>query len=209
MNDENARLAAEIAALPAWVKGIQGLDIDSGIEHCETAEDYLDALAVFAASISKKSGEISEFLETANWQMYTLRVHSLKSTARLIGATELSELAAELEAAGKDGDTETIRTKTPTLLRDYEAFLPILEYEPSTDTKAAETVAQPDISDATLADAYAAIEDFISCYDMESIQMVLDSLSEYKLSPADQEKAAAIQKSLNASDWENLRGIML
>ncbi|GHV46868.1 hypothetical protein AGMMS49546_35660 [Spirochaetia bacterium] len=40
--------------------------------------------------------------------LFTIHVHALKSAAAIIGAAGLSTLAAELEAAGKAGDLETI-----------------------------------------------------------------------------------------------------
>ncbi len=43
--------------------------------------------------------------------------------ARLIGANLLSSLAADLEYAGKHGDTDTIKKKTPTLLSKYRVYI--------------------------------------------------------------------------------------
>ena len=47
---------------------------------------------------------------------YTTLVHSLKSSARTVGAMEVWELARKLENAGKTGDIALINTETPMLL---------------------------------------------------------------------------------------------
>ena len=41
---------------------------------------------------------------------YTIKVHALKSSSRIIGAAELSSLAKDLEAAGDKMDWEFIKT---------------------------------------------------------------------------------------------------
>ena len=54
-----------------------------------------------------------------DWNNYGIIVHSLKSSARTIGAVDVSELARTLELAGKNADTDTINRETPRLLVMY------------------------------------------------------------------------------------------
>ena len=49
-------------------------------------------------------------------------VHSLKSTSRAIGAKQLSELALTLEQAGRTGNIDLIKEKTPELLEIYRSL---------------------------------------------------------------------------------------
>ena len=120
--DEEMKMKEELAKLPDWLSGVPGLDLSSGMGNCETAEDYMDALSVFAASVNDKADEIERLLKQEDFSNYTLKVHSLKSMARLVGVSGLSEAAAELEAAGKAGDFDLIREKTPKLLETYRAY---------------------------------------------------------------------------------------
>jgi HPt (histidine-containing phosphotransfer) domain-containing protein len=121
-DDEEMKLKEELAKLPDWLSGVPGLDLSFGMGNCETAEDYMDALSVFAASVTEKADEIERLLEEDDLSHYVLKVHSLKSMARLVGALGLSETAAEMEAAGKAGNIELIREKTPKLLETYRAY---------------------------------------------------------------------------------------
>ena len=120
--DENARLKVELTKLPKWLSDVPELDISSGMENCETADDYMEVLSVFASSVTEKADEIERLLAEEDFSHYTLKVHSLKSMARLIGAVSLSEFAAEMEAAGKSSDFDAIREKTPKLLSAYRAY---------------------------------------------------------------------------------------
>ena len=123
VEDDSAKLIEyELKKLPAWLKAVPKLDLRVGVENCESAEDYLDALSIFAASITDKSNDIEKFAKDANWSMYIVRVHSLKSMARLVGATQLAEQAADLEYAGKQGRFEKLEAGTEQLLIRYRRF---------------------------------------------------------------------------------------
>ncbi len=90
-------------------------------------EDYLEALEIFADSIPQKSEKIGKALEDNDFETYTILVHSLKSSARTVGATEISDLARKLEIAGKNKDVSLIRQETPKLLSLYTELGDALE----------------------------------------------------------------------------------
>ena len=58
---------------------------------------------------------------------YEIKVHSIKSNSKAIGATELSELARELEDAAKNGDMDRIRDKHEELIHQYMRVREVLE----------------------------------------------------------------------------------
>lgn len=201
------RINKEKNILPTWIFDINGLDAKEGLLHCGNANDYINALTIFATSIEEKSKDIEEFLRNNNIQMYTLRVHSLKSMARLVGANELSQLAARLEEAGKKGDMTFIGDNTGELLKSYQGFKESLaqfmdEVIISNDEK---EKLLPPVSDETLKDAYMSMAEFTFCYDSGSINMVLDALKDYHLKDEDAAKVNAIRKALKKLDWEELR----
>ena len=82
----------------------------------------MEALSLFERSIKFHASEIERFWTAKDYDAYTIKVHSLKSMAKSVGATELSTLAAELEAAGKDGDTASIDAGTGVLLSLYRSL---------------------------------------------------------------------------------------
>jgi putative two-component system response regulator len=108
--------------LPDKLLELEHIDTDLGLFMCGEIEDYLDALAIFADSISLKSEKIENALNSEDIENYTALVHSLKSSARTIGASGVSELARALELAGKNEDLDTIRSETPKLLNIYRAL---------------------------------------------------------------------------------------
>ncbi len=117
----------ELSSLPAWLKSIPQLDLKSGIEHCDTAKAFSDTLLVFTRSIRQKASDIEQFERNENWPMYLLRIHSLKSVARMIGANSIADKAADLEYACSHQEYALVHTLTPALLDEYRSMIPCYE----------------------------------------------------------------------------------
>ncbi|MBR1862338.1 MAG: response regulator [Lachnospiraceae bacterium] len=208
--DEQQRIEEQIKLLPAWLENVPDIDVRTGIENCETAENYLKALDVFEASISEKASQIEEFLENEDWEMYTLRVHSIKSTARLIGANGFSELAAELEYAGKEGKTAFLAERTPEFIKEYRSFdgyFARLKEQKKAEAGTGEKKCGAAPREM-LEDAYGAIKDFVESYDVDSIQMLLTTLEDYMLEDGDRAFFESVSKALADSDWDRMRQIV-
>ena len=112
----------ELGKLPGQLFHISRLDLASGLEFCGDAEDYLAALSVFAGSIGSKSAAIEEAFQKEDTDNYITLVHSLKSTARAVGAKELADLALLLEQAGRNRELAVIQERTGELLLAYRAL---------------------------------------------------------------------------------------
>ena len=59
------------------------------------------------------------YYEQKDWKQYSVFVHALKSSSRLIGAAVLSEEAAGLEKAADEGREEYISRKHDTVMQNY------------------------------------------------------------------------------------------
>ena len=109
------------------------LSFRNALNNCVDVETLKEVILQFCGEAEKNIQEIEEFLAAESVRDYTVRVHSLKSASRTIGALQLSEDARLLEDAGDSGDMETIREKTPKLIEDYRAlcvfFAPVTKGE--------------------------------------------------------------------------------
>ena len=118
-SEETIQHLDEQPVLPDKILELGQLNTELGLLLCGEVEDYMDALSIFADSVSQKAEKIEKALGAEDIETYTTIVHSLKSSARTVGAVELSELARKLEMAGKDRDISCIRQETPRLLSMY------------------------------------------------------------------------------------------
>ncbi len=98
-----------------------GIDTKAGMNYCGNDKGfYRELLAKFSGDMQQKSSEIREFYGKGDWGNYRIRVHSLKSTAKMIGADRLSELARKAEDAARNGDVPYIQSHEKELLEAYE-----------------------------------------------------------------------------------------
>ena len=114
--------AAASAAGNDWIDRIKALDIDTkaGLLYAGSSEEfYKEILGDFAKDFAEKSGELNECFDNKDWENYGILVHALKSTAKMIGAMDLSEEAKKLELAAKDGDVLLIEAGHSGLMSRY------------------------------------------------------------------------------------------
>ncbi len=76
------------------------------------ADADLNILSTYLNKGTGKIEKIRSLYEKREWKNYVIEVHALKSSSLSIGAKQLSELAKELEAAGKEGNVKLIEEKT-------------------------------------------------------------------------------------------------
>ena len=85
----------------------KGFNTESAMVYCMDDEDfYREMLESFVSTAAEKKENLSKLFEAKDMKEYQIAVHALKSNARTIGATELSELALSLENACKEENSE-------------------------------------------------------------------------------------------------------
>ena len=101
-------------------------DVLSGINNCGAVSTYLPLLKMFYQSIDLTARELEGLYTVGDITNYTIKVHALKSSARLVGAMELGERAQKLEDAAKSGDRDYIDGHHRDFIREYIGFKDIL-----------------------------------------------------------------------------------
>ncbi|MBR0100519.1 MAG: response regulator, partial [Treponema sp.] len=199
VNSKGAREAIGI-----WKK-IFDLDIVNGIHNCASGEIFLSAIKNFYDSIDEKSDLIEQYKNAENWNDYTVLVHALKSSARLIGAMELSEQAAFLEKCGDEaklGDKDAvsiINEKTAPLLTLYKSYSQKLASLLGIPTAPQED-SRPQIEQAKLNDALSALKEVVSVFDFDSADAIMAELEKYSMPKDFEEKYKKIKKAVQSVD---------
>ena len=82
-----------------------GIDAATGLHYCQEDEEfYKTILEQFYMDSARKIEDASVYRKEKDYSNYSIVVHALKSTAKMIGALELSEKAKALEDAAKNED---------------------------------------------------------------------------------------------------------
>ncbi len=119
--NENVTCQAEDAGNESvtgdWEVSIDGLNVEEAKAYFTQKEMYIDALGTFLAAIPATAEKIDTYGKTGAVQDYIVIVHGLKSSSRIIGAEQLSELARQSEQLAKSGAFVEAVEKTPQLLQ--------------------------------------------------------------------------------------------
>ncbi|MBQ3773861.1 MAG: Hpt domain-containing protein [Pseudobutyrivibrio sp.] len=151
---------------------------------------------------------IEKALNDNDIRLYTVKVHALKSSARIVGAMELSSLAEQLEEAGKKEDLTFINSNTPKLLSDYRSFKEILSRVKAGEEASDSDAAKSPIDADELSSAYEALAELVSQMDYDGAEMVINEVMSYKLPDADAAKFKDLQKYLKLFDWDKMEEIL-
>lgn len=183
-----------------WIYETDGIDAEEGIKNSGGISNYIFALKLFYETIDENSKVIKDAFESRNIRLYTIKVHALKSSARIIGALALSQLAARLEAAGDEEDLEHIEAHTDMLLSEYETFKGKLQ---RIEAKQSDSSMEP-VPEEELRDAYEALKEIIPQMDYDSVEMIVEQLGKYKLPDTDAEKLRELAGMLKKLDWDGM-----
>ena len=104
-----------------------GIEPKAGLKYCQDDETlYKTLLAEYAYGEIEKAHNLQKSYEAENWHDYSIYVHALKSSSRMIGATALSVRAAKLEAAADNSDTGTINIEHAAMMEEYEVLTAVI-----------------------------------------------------------------------------------
>ena len=105
---------------------IEGLNVKEGIENSGSKDLYISLLGDYYKLIDTKATKVEKCLADGLLRDFTIEVHALKSTSRMIGALELSDMFYELEQLGNAEEQKMLEIKTPDVLSLYRSYKPIL-----------------------------------------------------------------------------------
>ena len=154
---------------------IEGLDVAEGLENCGSKELFLSLLGDFYKLIELKAVKIEKCLADGLIRDYTIEVHALKNTARMIGAMELSADFYRLEQLGNQEDTESLLRETPAVLELYRSYKPILKPYAASETE------KKVVDKAVVIEVLLKIKDAMDCFDLDGADAALKELEEYQL----------------------------
>ncbi len=106
------------------------LDVDKAIVYCNGKDQYIEILKNYCQENNELQNQIEELFDEQDWKNYTIAIHGMKSSMRSIGASEVSEVAADLEKAGHEGNINYIILNHNTFMEQYrKLFDKLCQYE--------------------------------------------------------------------------------
>ena len=197
---ENTDLAEDMK----WLESVREISVRDGIKNCGGIDQFIFALKMFYENIDDNADVIKKAYRDNDIKLATVKVHALKTNARLIGAVKLSDECQELEAAGNRKDIGYISHHKDEIINEYIGLKKML----SGLDKNQDDEKKKSIPEDVLKDAYTTLKECISQMDYDSVEMILNEVEEYDLSDRDDEIVKALEKDLKKVDWEKMEEVI-
>nr|WP_297708365.1 DegV family protein [uncultured Butyrivibrio sp.] len=197
--------SSEDEAMASEQEEIPGIDMDVAIKNSGSEETFRSVLKIFYESIDEKATEIKRFYDEEDWENYTIKVHALKSSARIVGAVELGNESESLEFAGKGNNIDFIREKNEHLLEHLLSFKDILKNVFSCESDSLDEDSGDDNIDRYIIEsAYEALKAAAMEQDGTSLSNTLKELSDYAFPDEDAKKLERIRECLSENAFDEI-----
>ncbi len=148
---------------------------------------YAKVFREFRDTILYRADKIESMLKEGDIRKFTIEVHALKSSARMIGAMELSEHAKTFEECGKKGEIEIIFSGAGELLEEYRGFEPVMTTiidKAEKEFRAAQGIFNlPEMGKEEIEENLKVMKESIEVFDFDVAMAVMDSFLAHKLPP--------------------------
>ena len=192
-----------------WLLDVEEIDVDEGIRNSGGVMPFIYSLKFFYETIEDGIATLENALNNDDISLFTIKVHALKSSGRLIGAIKLSNMAKDLETAGKSNDAEFIKSNYGALIKEYRAFNDRLSKIRETDLEKDVTVKTATITSDELDATYKALAEYAGLMDVDAIEQILAKIKEYRLPDRDEKIMGDIKTALQKYDWDTIRRLSI
>ncbi len=111
----------------SWIEKVDFLDTSAGLDYCAGDMDfYKEMIKEFVEG--NRMPDMQTYFSMADWDNYRIQVHAVKSTAKSIGADDLSEKARYLEMAARENRIQDIRQRHGLCMMAYGKLLDQLKH---------------------------------------------------------------------------------
>lgn len=198
---------------PKWYDKLEGIDAKVAILNSGSEDSFHAVLKIFYDSIPTYADDIKGFYDNEDWKNYTIKVHALKSSSKLIGALELSDMARDLEFAGKEGRIDYIKENNDALIEKLlgytDTLADVFEGGGTSDGDSSSVAAAAVVADdVILQAAYAEIKKAATSMDGDTIWRIFEELSDYEIAEHEKEKYNLLKKMSDRLDFEGILEVL-
>ena len=194
----------ELPEALAPLKEQEWIDPALGLKNSFSVQAYLSLLKLFYESLDEKADEIDRFYAEDNIKDYTIKVHALKSSARLIGAAAFGEEAQQLENAGKSGDMEYIHAHHEAFLAKYRSFKESLAEVFAEKAANKKTDAKPEASAELMKGVYGKIRMAAEDMDCDQLEGIFAEMEEYSIPESEKTLYEGLRAATSRFDYEEV-----
>ena len=175
-----------------------GISAQAGIQNCGSLELWLSFLKDFYHLIDLKTTKLEICLSEGKVKEYTIEVHALKNSARLIGALDLSVDFGLLEEWGNLEEVNKITEKHPQMLQkmiEYKEGLKTFDEEANKE--------RIEVSTTQIKEVLWAMKDAVDSFDIDAVDFCMTELEKYDI-PGCDDRIKQLRAYVADVAWEDI-----
>lgn len=184
-----------------WYDSLTRLDAPAAIKKAGSEDFFRRALELFYESSDERRVELGALYKAEDWHSYTIKIHALKSVARIIGAMELGDEAESLETAGKDGDTDYIKANNDRVIGLYDEVC--AQVAGVISSKAQES-GKPEADKAAMDQFFKDMKTAAKEADFGRIGDLLEGMKDFAIPETDKELFYTIRDCFDIIDYDGI-----
>lgn len=208
--EESGNDEMQVSAEPVkWYESLEGIDGAVAIKNSGSEDAFRTVLQIFYESIDSKSEELCKYYSDEDWKDYTIKVHALKSSCRLIGAVETSDKAQLLETAGKEDNIDYIRENHDSFIEEYRRYKAVLDPVFVKEDEEDEEAANKPVADEFLMESvYEGLRDAAETMDCDAVEEIFKEIEGYAIPENEAEKFNALVEKADLFDYDAMLEIL-
>ncbi len=167
----------------------------------------MPVLKMFYGSIDGNHDLINGYYNDNDIENYTIKVHALKNSARIVGADLFADKAQDLENAGKEGNEDFIREHNGAFLEEYIGFKELLAglFE---NEDAACVGDKPTVGPSLMTNVYEEIKRAADGMDCDTLESIFEEMKEYAIPEEEKELYARLEDATGRYDYDLILNLL-
>lgn len=183
---------------------IPGIDTEKAIKNLGSESLFLELLGDVYKLMDEKCAQVTSYVSDNDLHNYTILVHSLKTTCRMIGAMDLGEEFFTLEKLGKENNLNQIQALTPGTLQAFRDLKPYLA-----PFAASNNVTQVAFDKGAISRLLTTLADAIDDFDLGTAEDAIKQLHSYNFSDDLAAKIDTLDKFVANLDYDEAKSLAL
>lgn len=209
-NTDERTIPADFPTLPE-----EDINIKKAVSMTDSFEIWLSVTKLFISLIGENADFIEQAFNAGKYQDYTIKVHALKSSARIVGAEKLSLMAEELEKEGNELQAMSdipqeylneLKTKTDDMLNYYRSYIDLLE--PVKNYGEADDSEKLDAGDEEISAIKNKILEACDNCDLVTVEEEFAQLKKIKLPEEHERKMEELTKAIENIEFDDIAELL-
>ena len=209
-NIDERTIPADFPTLPE-----EDINIKKAVSMTDSFATWLSVTKLFISLIQENADLIQKYFADCNYKEYTIKVHALKSAARIVGAEKLSSMAEDLEKEGNELQAMSdipqeylneLKTKTDDMLNYYRSYIDLLE--PVKKYGEADDSEKLDAGDEEISAIKNKILEACENCDLVTVEEEFAQLKKIKLPKELEQKMEELNKTVENIEFDEIKSIL-